>query len=43
MWALRQVLTKMKPLDGMETLLDRLGKTRDNEEFLALFEGRGRE
>jgi transcription termination factor Rho len=43
MWALRQVLTKMKPIDGMETLLDRLGKTRDNEEFLALFEGRGRE
>ena len=38
MWALRKVLTKMKPLDGMETLLDRLNKTASNEEFLALFD-----
>jgi transcription termination factor Rho len=38
MWALRKVLTKMKPLEGMEVLLDRLNKTPNNEEFLALFD-----
>ena len=38
MWALRKVLTKMKPLEGMEILLDRLNKTPNNEEFLALFD-----
>ncbi len=40
MWALRKVLTKMKPVEGMETLLDRLKKTQSNEDFLALFEQR---
>ena len=38
MWALRKLLTKMKPVEGLETLLDRLRKTRNNEEFLALFD-----
>jgi transcription termination factor Rho len=38
MWALRRLLTKMKPLEGLETLIDRLNKTRSNEEFLALFD-----
>ena len=38
MWALRKVLTKMKPIEGMETLLDRLNKTKNNEEFLSLFD-----
>ena len=38
MWALRKILTKMKPLEGMEVLLDRLNKTPNNEEFLALFD-----
>ena len=38
MWALRKVLAKMKPLEGMEVLLDRLNKTSNNEEFLALFD-----
>jgi transcription termination factor Rho len=38
MWALRKVLAKMKPLEGLETLIDRLNKTRTNEEFLALFD-----
>jgi len=38
MWALRKVLTKMKPVEGMETLLDRLKKTHSNEDFLALFD-----
>ena len=40
MWALRKVLTKMKPIEGMETLLDRLNKTRNNEEFLSLFDSK---
>ncbi len=37
MWALRKVLSKMKPVEGMETLLDRLNRTDSNEEFLSLF------
>ena len=40
MWALRRVITKMKPVEGMELLLDRLKKTRTNDEFLALFDHR---
>ena len=38
MWALRKVLTKMKPVEGLETLLDRLKKTKSNEDFLSLFD-----
>ena len=38
MWQLRRLLTKMKPIEGLETLIDRLNKTRSNEEFLALFD-----
>jgi len=38
MWALRNLLTKMKPIEGLETLLDRLRKTQSNEEFLSLFD-----
>jgi transcription termination factor Rho len=38
MWALRKLLSKMKPLEGLETLIDRLNKTESNEEFLALFD-----
>ncbi|MFQ5845012.1 MAG: transcription termination factor Rho [Planctomycetota bacterium] len=41
MWALRKVLVKTKPVEGMEMLLDRLRKTNTNEDFLALFDGRG--
>ncbi len=40
MWALRKVLVKMKPIEGMELLLDRLRKTKSNDEFLALFDSR---
>ena len=29
---------RMKPVEGMETLLDRLTKTRTNEDFLSLFD-----
>ncbi|HEX5138350.1 MAG TPA: transcription termination factor Rho [Planctomycetota bacterium] len=38
MHALRRLLAKMKPIEGLETLIDRLNKTRSNEEFLALFD-----
>jgi transcription termination factor Rho len=38
MWALRKLLSKMKPLEGLETLLDRLNKTASNDEFLGLFD-----
>jgi transcription termination factor Rho len=40
MWALRKVLVQMKPIEGMELLLDRLKKTKSNEDFLALFDNR---
>ena len=39
MWALRKILVKTKPIEGMEMLLDRLNKTECNEDFLALFDG----
>jgi transcription termination factor Rho len=32
-WLLRKVLSSMKPVDGMEFLLDKLGETKTNEEF----------
>jgi len=40
MWALRKVITKMKPVEGGELLLDRLHKTKSNDDFLALFDSR---
>jgi len=33
-WILRKFLSEMNPVEGMEFLLDRLNKTRTNEEFL---------
>jgi len=37
-WLLRRVLNQMEPLQGMTVLLDRLAKTRDNQEFLKKFQ-----
>lgn len=37
-WLLRRVLNQMEPLQGMTVLLDRLGKTADNQEFLKKFQ-----
>ena len=34
MWVLRKVLTPLSPVEAMELLLSRLGKTRTNAEFL---------
>ena len=37
-WLLRRVLNQMEPLQGMTVLLDRLGKTANNQEFLKKFQ-----
>jgi len=34
-WILRKVLNEMDPVQSMELLIDRLGKTKSNQEFLA--------
>ncbi len=34
-WILRKVLNEMDPVQGMELLIDRLSKTKSNQEFLA--------
>ncbi len=35
-WVLRKVLTQMNSMEAMELLLDRLRKTKDNEEFIRM-------
>ncbi|WP_368733631.1 transcription termination factor Rho [Deinococcus alpinitundrae] len=39
MWLLRKVISDMDPADAMEMLLGRMGKTRNNQEFLAALGG----
>ena len=34
-WVLRKVLTPLSPVEAMELLLGRMGKTKTNQEFLA--------
>ena len=34
-WVLRKVLTPLSPVEAMELLLDKMGKTRSNADFLA--------
>jgi transcription termination factor Rho len=34
-WVLRKVLSQMSSSEAMELLLDKMGKTRSNAEFLA--------
>jgi transcription termination factor Rho len=34
-WVLRKVLTPLSPVEGMELLLSKMGKTRSNGDFLA--------
>jgi transcription termination factor Rho len=36
-WMLRRVLSKMKPVEAMELLIDRLGQTKSNADFLERF------
>jgi transcription termination factor Rho len=40
-WVLRKVLTPLSPVEAMELLLDKLGKTRSNAEFLAAMQKMG--
>ena len=39
MWILRKVLNPLSPVETMELLLDKLGKTRSNGEFLGSMSG----
>jgi len=41
MWMLRKVLTPLSPVEAMELLVSKLGKTKTNAEFLASMNGRG--
>jgi transcription termination factor Rho len=34
-WVLRKVLNPLSPVEAMELLLDKMGKTKTNQEFLA--------
>jgi transcription termination factor Rho len=38
-WILRKVLNPLSPVETMELLLDKLGKTRSNAEFLSATRG----
>jgi transcription termination factor Rho len=38
-WILRKVLNPLSPVESMELLLDKLGRTRSNSEFLAAMSG----
>ena len=38
-WVLRKVMNPLSPVETMELLLDKLGKTRSNAEFLAAMNG----
>lgn len=40
-WVLRKILSASGPVESMELLLDRLGKTRNNDEFLANLQDTG--
>jgi transcription termination factor Rho len=40
-WVLRKVLTPLSPVEAMELLLDKMGKTRSNAEFLAAMQKMG--
>ena len=38
-WALRNYLADMNPVEAMEFMKDRINKTKDNEEFLLTMNG----
>jgi transcription termination factor Rho len=38
-WVLRKVLNPLSPVESMELLLDKLGRTRSNAEFLGAMSG----
>ena len=41
LWILRKVLTQLNPVEAMELLVDKIGKTRSNKEFLASMQSLG--
>jgi hypothetical protein len=42
-WVLRKVLTPLSPTEAMELLLSKMGKTKNNAEFLGSMANGGRE
>jgi transcription termination factor Rho len=38
-WVLRKVLTPLSPVEAMELLLSKMGKTKTNQEFLSSMSG----
>ena len=40
-WVLRKVLTPLSPVEAMELLLDKMGKTKSNADFLAAMQKMG--
>ena len=38
-WVLRKVLSQMSPVEALELLIGKMGKTRNNKEFLASMTG----
>jgi transcription termination factor Rho len=40
-WVLRKVLTPLSPVEAMELLLDKMGKTKNNADFLAAMQKMG--
>jgi transcription termination factor Rho len=40
-WVLRKVLTPLSPVEAMELLLDKMGKTKANADFLASMQKMG--
>jgi transcription termination factor Rho len=38
-WILRKVLAPLSPVEAMELIIDKLGKTKSNQEFLASMSG----
>jgi transcription termination factor Rho len=40
-WVLRKVLTPLSPVEAMELLLDKMGKTKSNNEFLSAMQKMG--
>ena len=42
MWVLRKVLTPLSPAEAKELLLSKMGKTKNNAEFLGSMANSGR-
>jgi transcription termination factor Rho len=40
-WVLRKILNPLSPVEAMELLLDKMGKTKTNAEFLAAMQKMG--